>query len=87
MSIRAVALRESIFEKRLEELNTPASNQIFYHSTLARCKWCRTPFLVLLRNNTDPRNQEYLDEIRKKLSEDCRAGDHSLAEIQLEMYP
>lgn len=87
MSIRAVALHESVFEKRLEALHTPGSDQVFYHSTLAHCKNCRKPFIVLLRTSSDPRNEEYAAELEKRISEDCKDGNHHLAEIQLNVDP
>ncbi|MGA3210602.1 MAG: hypothetical protein ABSD20_04795 [Terriglobales bacterium] len=83
MSIKGIALHELIWEQRFEEL----SNQIFPDSAIAHCDTCGTAFVVLLTHYRDGRNGEYVGELERRITEDCRGGLHSLTEIRLEVDP
>jgi hypothetical protein len=87
MSLKAIALHISIWENRFEELSTAESHLNFPSSTLAHCKICNTPYVVLLLSYMDVRTDEYLAELESRISQDCREGAHILTEFHLEMEP
>jgi hypothetical protein len=87
MCIRAIALHEAIWEKRLEELSNPPFNQLFSTSSLAHCQVCKTTFIVLLSRDLDAQNPAYVAELEKTISGDCREGVHCILEIALDREP
>jgi hypothetical protein len=87
MALRAIAFHESISVNALERLFKSEWHQLFAATTFAHCKKCGALFAVFLPKSDDPENGPYVAELEKRITEDCKAGKHSLVEIRLDMNP
>ena len=86
MSLRAIALHESISVGKLAELYKSEWNQIFASApTLSHCPKCRAQFAVFLPSSDDPQNLFYVTTLEDRISKDCEKGKHSHLEIRLEI--
>lgn len=86
MVLRAIAFHGAIAGEKLEELYRSEYNQLFSGTTGANCPKCGRHFAIFLVNSDDSANATYLEELEKRISEDCDQGNHK-AEYALNTIP
>ena len=85
MSVRAIALHESVSIGKLAELFKPDIVQLFAGSTAAHCEKCGAQYAVFLPHLDDSQNFYYVKEIEKLIARDCENGKHSATELTLDV--
>jgi hypothetical protein len=81
--MKAAAFHESVSVKRLGELFQSPLNQVFANTLASECRQCHVRFAVFLQLSDDPDNTAYVQEIKKRISADCKDG-HRSRDITLE---
>ena len=86
MPLRAAAFHESISVEKLAELFKSDINQLFGGTTAAHCATCKAQFAVFFPNTDDKENINYLHELEKRITADCKKGKHT-QEVILRTQP
>jgi len=87
MSLRAIALHESISRERLAELFGPVENQVFSSANATACGHCGARFAIWYADRQDPDIRSHVRGLEIRIAEDCKDGKHPGREIRFETTP
>jgi len=87
MTLRAIALHNSISKLRLSELYGSEWAQVFAGANATACRVCGTPFALWFADRNDPERPAFTQTLKARIAQDCENGAHPLREIQLDTTP
>jgi hypothetical protein len=73
---RAIAFHEATAIEKLEDYFASSDAERHASTRAGKCDKCDLGFAIIVTDEKDPRNPEYIDQLQTMIAEDCISGLH-----------